>query len=106
MDDKLHKSILYRISTNTLILTPIVASILPIVWLILTSHGKYNGNILQIILVCTILFLWGSTGIPMILRKEAPGFKVVSGWLAILRGILILICLWGPMIILTSFPIS
>jgi hypothetical protein len=98
------RGIITSMSTLQLILLPTLLSLLPITILIRISNGHYSGKPIEDILISIIIFLWGIMGIPMILRREAPGlFLYTKGWLAIIEGILILVASWSVAIALVVF---
>ena len=91
-------------STRELALFPVICSLLPLLLLILISHGHYSGTPTQGLLIELMLFLWGSSGIPIILRREDPGIVVVRGWSAVAIGILVIVTSWGAIIYHIIFP--
>ncbi len=81
------------LDTDVLSFMPMLISLPIIGILIFLTNGKYSGAASEQILFIMCLFLWGSMGLPWVIRKEAPAFHS-KGWLAVMRGLLILIPSW------------
>jgi hypothetical protein len=95
---------LSSLSTKQLIVIPGLVSLVPISILLLFSKGGYSARPIEDFLIPLTLFILGFIGLPMIIRKEAPGVIVLHGKLAILQGVLIMFCFWIPvmMVIVSS----
>jgi len=85
------KKHLSMMSTGKLVLLPILLSLLPISALFIISPGQYSGRPMQDLLVYLMFFLWGLSGIPIILRQEAPGIISFYGWLGVGQGLLMML---------------
>ena len=83
-----------RLSTRILVVIPWLLSLIPIAWA-LSLPGSYTGTPLQNNLINCVLFLWGLSGIPIIIRGETGGSIVVRGWAAYLQGILMVSIPWS-----------
>ncbi len=81
-------------STRQLVMIPILVSLLPLLVLVLISQGGVVGTGLQKLLIYVMVFLWGTTGIPLIVRREDPGIVVIYGWPAVAMGVVMLIGSW------------
>jgi small-conductance mechanosensitive channel len=84
-----------RLSTRTLVVIPFMLSFIPIAILLSLPGYRYTGTPIQDQLISSILFLWGCTGIPIIVRGESPGSVPVRGWLAYIQGFLMISIPWG-----------
>ena len=83
---------LSKMSTLQLILIPFLISFLPLGIIIALGTLGYRGTPSQSILVLMMFFLWGLTGVPIIIRKEVPSaFYPVKGWQAVAEGILVIL---------------
>jgi hypothetical protein len=49
----------------------------------------------QVIASGITFFLWGCTGLPMMVRKEMPWLPKAPGWVAVVQGALFVIIGWG-----------
>jgi hypothetical protein len=67
--------------------------------LILISPGHFSGKPEEKVLFDLTLFLWGLSGVPIIIRKEIPGFIIVRGWSAVVTGIFITAACWTILIV-------
>jgi len=54
---------------------------------------------IQMVIRYFMLFCWGLSAIPIIVRKELPGLIHFKGWGAVLSGILLIIISWGLILI-------
>lgn len=84
---------LSRINTRVLITVPLVLGFI-ILGVQLSIINKMSSKTVQDILISLTFFFWGMSGIPMIVRKEAPGY-LLRGPLAIAQGIILLIFCWA-----------
>jgi hypothetical protein len=82
-------------STRTLVVIPIFMSFIPIGVLLSLPGYYYSGTALQDNLIYSIFFLWGCSGIPIIIRGESPGSVASRGWVAYLQGCLMISIPWG-----------
>lgn len=83
---------LSRINTRVLITVPLVLGFI-IIGVQLSVVNMFSKTV-QDILISLTFFFWGMSGIPMIVRKEAPGY-LLRGSLAIAQGIILLIVCWA-----------
>jgi hypothetical protein len=83
---------LSRINTGVLITVPLILGFI-ILGIQLSVINKMSSKIVQDILISLTFFFWGMSGIPMIVRKEAPGY-LLKGPLAIAQGIVLLVVCW------------
>jgi hypothetical protein len=95
------KRLISGMKTSQLILLPGAISLFPFLAYLVVSSGHFSGNPLEVFLLLLMLTSLGFTGLPMILRKEAPGLISVKGTLAILQGLLIMIGFWFPAVLIT-----
>lgn len=99
-------NILSAMKTIYLVLIPVALGIL----LILISLGlamiSQSANQIGNFLIPFAFFIWGFTGLPMIVRKEVPWLITVRGWLAVAEGIFLMLGLWWVAIILTQAMLS
>lgn len=83
---------LSRIKTRILITVPLVLGFI-ILGVQLSGIKMISSKNIQDFLISLTFFFWGMSGIPMIARKEAPGF-LLQGPLAVAQGIVLLIVCW------------
>lgn len=88
-----------RMSTRTLVTTPYFLSLL---CMFLMGTIEKTGGYWHLIVFSLIPFLWGTAGIPMIIRKEAQPFFERNGW-AVALGIAHLVIGWGLSFFLLIF---
>jgi len=92
-------AIVTKMSTRQLVLLPLLASLIPIIALVLVSPDHYSGTEIHNILIDLIFFLWGLSGIPVIIRKETVGLVVVRGGWAVIQGIVMTIIPWTLIVV-------
>jgi len=97
------KKIIYILSnmkTQHLVVLPIAIGIS--VLLIALGLGKTShiGNQIGRFLLPLGFFVWGFTGLPMILRKEVPWLITIRGWAAVAQGVFLMLGSWSIAIIL------
>ena len=97
-----------RARTSSLVLICVMAGLTCA--MALTTTGKYTGMFLQDFLISLMFFFWGFAGVPMVIRQEADfGLICFHGLLAIVLGVVIIICGFGlaliPVWILLFTPI-
>jgi hypothetical protein len=97
------KTVTKNMNTLQLMMLPIICSLLPLVlFMLIAPHGRYSGTIVEKILAELIIFLWGLSGIPIIIRKELPvmtrkkfsSLITIRGRYAVVSGIFIIILSW------------
>lgn len=81
--------------TLHLVLFPVVISLLPISVLVWTGSAGYRDTPAQSILSGVTFLLWGSMGLPMIIRKEIPWASTAPGWVAVVQGAILILIGWG-----------
>lgn len=82
-----------RINTRVLIAIPVVLGFFCI-GIQLFVFKAYTGKFIEDLLISFTFFFWGLSGVPMIVRKEAPGF-LPSGIFAVIEGVILVILGWG-----------
>jgi hypothetical protein len=86
---------LSAMKTIHLVVLPVIISLLPIVALVWLGSAGYRDTPAQTIFSGMTFFLWGCTGLPMIVRKEIPWLRTAPGWMASVQGIVFLTIGWG-----------
>ena len=84
---------LSRVSTSTLIAIPIVVGFL-FMGIQLFIFKSYSGTDIENLLISFTFFFWGLSGVPMVIRKEAPG-SLSSETLAVIQGFIMILFGWG-----------
>ena len=99
-------SIISNMKTIYLVLFPVALGVLLIlIFLGLAKIGD-GENQAGSFLIPFAFFIWGFTGLPMIIRKEVPWLITIRGWLAVAEGIFLMLGLWWVAIILTQVMVS
>lgn len=80
--------------TGHLVMLPLIVGLLLILILVVLRYAGYQNTVAQNIVAGLTFFLWGCTGLPMIIRKEIPWFTRAPGWVAVVQGVLLLIIGW------------
>ncbi len=93
MFDRL-KKFLNSLTTSQLVFAPFFISFFFIGALFLVKNLNHNQNGGKWLLLNIIFFLWGCSGIPMIIRRESPPPWYSQGWLAVIQGSIIVILAW------------
>ncbi len=89
-------STLSNMQTSRLIALPLIIGVLLMFTSMLLLIGSnLLGKFLGVYLLPAAFFVWGSTGLPMIIRREMPWLFFVTGWLAVAEGIILVFSLWG-----------
>ena len=89
---------LERVDTQILITVPFVLGF--IFAAIFASCYSENYSVFPSIIFLTLaFFFWGLAGIPMIVRKEAPGY-LLKGYLVVIQGWTLVIVCWSAVILL------
>ena len=83
----------------TLTMLPVIVGLLIIAWSVAFVKMGYIGDRLEGFLVALGLFVWGFSGLPMIIRKEVPlvfmfRVSVIRGWFAIVYGLFTAVGCW------------
>jgi hypothetical protein len=86
---------LFAMKTSYLVLLPLIVSLVPILILISMGTDGYQDGPAQFTLSGLIFFLWGCTGLPIMIRKEVPGLASMHGWAAVVEGFVFLSIGWG-----------
>ena len=81
--------------TAQLVMIPAMGGMLLILILVGIGFAGYRGTLAYFILSGLTFFLWGCTGIPLIVRKEVPYLSIMSGWAAVVVGLIFLVIGWG-----------
>ena len=88
-------SLFPSMKTFHLVLVPVVAALVPILVLVCLHFVGHRDTPAQAILSGTVFFLWGCTGLPILLRQEIPWLPTAPRWLSIIQGIIFLVIGWG-----------
>ena len=99
------RNILARMETRYLILLPLLIGAVPLIILFSLPKAEYSGTPVAEFLILLTFFTWGLMGLPMIIRKEAPWLIPITGWLAVVEGIVITLASWTVVIMLTVVAI-
>ncbi len=85
-----------RVPTSTLVTIPNLFALLFMGTGAFVNPKIFAGTPYDLYIVFGICFFFGLSGVPMIIRKEAPNFIFpFKGFLAVLQGIAFLIIGWG-----------
>jgi len=85
-----------RVPTSTLITIPNLIALIFVGIGACVNPKNFAGKPYDLYIAFGFLFFGGLSGIPMIVRKEAPNFIFpLEGFLAVLQGIAFLIIGWG-----------
>ena len=84
-----------NIGTGILVGLPTLLSFLiGAIWVF--AYGQqYSGQTWEVLLICLILFLWGSSGLIIVIRREYPPPSKIRGSQAVLLGGFVFIFFWG-----------
>ena len=83
-------------TTSQLFSIPIFVSLIFIAILIIISSSDNSSSLVKILVLDIIFFLWGCSGLPLIIRKECVPPWYDKGWFAAtLQGLLMIIPMWG-----------
>jgi hypothetical protein len=84
-----------NLSTGVLVGLPASLGLLiGAIWVFIFSK-PYSGKLWEVFLICLILFLWGSSGLMIVIRKEYPSPSRIHGTQAILIGGFVFVFFWG-----------
>jgi hypothetical protein len=81
-----------------LVMFPYLVSLLPLALLLLFFPGRYSGTKIEDLLISSMVFLWGLSGIPIMIRRELPYLISIRGWYAVATGLMIACSFWGLLI--------
>jgi|CXWL01.1.fsa_nt_gi hypothetical protein len=83
-------------TTQQLFFYPLLLSFVFIIILVAFSFADDSQSLTKTVILNIILFLWGSSGLPLIIRKECVPPWYEKGWFAAtLQGLIMIIPMWG-----------
>lgn len=87
-----------RVHTQILITVPLVLGLI-FVAAFSYAYTHFSSSFISMTLLILAFFCWGLTGIPMIVRKEAPGY-LLKGYSVVIQGWVMVIFGWSIVILL------
>ncbi len=83
-------------TTQQLFFYPLLLSFVFIIILAVISFADNSQSFTKTLILNTILFLWGCSGLPLIIRKECVPPWYDKGWFAAtLQGLIMIVPMWG-----------